>query len=182
MVMNSSKLARITELDCRHLSVDYVALRVAGYCVGQVHKPMIDTLLSVDGPHGRVFRALPAMHAIELIPETHQTVEHRTAGLHAAAEELVRQGYIKKLRGDEMYALDRGTVLCCQEDSEEDKLSHQPHKTRAQLPEPFCIVDRNAAPHFGATSPGVHLICYKVISVSSCGMSTNSSVKTKPNV
>ncbi len=114
----------------------YTAFIVAGERVGQVHSSLISLLLSCAGPHGPVFEQLEAEAALGLVHATHPTAAHRSEAMAAATQHLIDHHLIKRRHGDLF-----------------------PIATGWQAPA-LCVVDRNAAPYFGATSVGVHLHCF----------------------
>uniref|UniRef100_A0A7S4K4A5 DUF4743 domain-containing protein n=1 Tax=Odontella aurita TaxID=265563 RepID=A0A7S4K4A5_9STRA len=135
-------LERIQSLDAtRHVS-SYVAFVISGHCVGQIHRRLIPLLLSINGD-GRIplFSRIQGRCGAEAITldDDLSTNEERTRAMNIVTDDLIRNGIIKCRHGDRYGLYNEGS----------------------NVRELLCMVDRNAASCFGATSVGVHLLCYR---------------------
>lgn len=129
-------LARLRSTDGATLHAHrYRPFVVAGKVVGQVERHLVDLLLSCAMPDGPVFEELGnGGGALGLCDRP--SAADRSAAMAAATQHLIDNSVIKKFHGDLYPVCERWNA------------------------EPLCVVDRNAAPFFGATSAGVHLHCF----------------------
>jgi len=132
-------LERLRQLDASSYASQYCAFFAAGRCVGQVQRTLLPLLLGCKGStwmHPPVFYCVTLENGSRGICLAGGSTEQRTAGMNVATDALIEAGLVTKRHGD-LYPLA----------SEWGEQS-------------VALVDRNAAPFFGVTSVGVHLLCF----------------------